>query len=109
MKKVLAKVFVCVLFVCAFFGAVTAKAYLDEVKAEEVANDKAQIRCLTYEEDMAQKRAAHEAAYCEAALETLHKVYQEHPEVWAEIQESAEYAKMDSINGGDWEDFYEEW
>lgn len=47
--------------------------------------------------------------YSNALFEGLHFFYQEYPEVWNEFKTSKEHAKIDSLNGCDWEDFYTYW
>ena len=51
-----------------------------------------------------------EVKYCNATLEALHYFYQKDTIYWnGTFKNTAEYHKIDSINKGDWEDFYVEW
>lgn len=43
------------------------------------------------------------------AMEMLHEVWQNHKDVWAEVQNTEAYKRYDSICNKDWEDFYYEW
>ena len=47
-----------------------------------------------------------EREYCNAVLEGLHKFYDTDIILWGKFMQTKEYQKIDSLNGGDWEDFY---
>ena len=51
-----------------------------------------------------------ERRYCGAALNLLHRFYQEDKQRWhSEIMGTQEYKDLETANGGDWEDFYCDW
>ncbi len=43
------------------------------------------------------------------AMEMLHIVWENHPRIWKEIEQSQAFQEYDSIVGHDWEDFYYLW
>lgn len=48
-----------------------------------------------------------ERAYCNATIEGLHWWYRQNTNWWEyQFKNTPEYHKIDSINQGDWEDFY---
>lgn len=48
-----------------------------------------------------------ERKYCNATIEALHWYYRDDTTYWKErFMITKEYQKIDSINQGDWEDFY---
>ena len=50
-----------------------------------------------------------EREFANSLFEGLHFFYQEYPTIWEKFEASEEYAKIETINNGDWEDFYVYW
>lgn len=80
----------------------------DVYMAKDVNKDGSESIWYPHSEDI-RTSLKFEREYANALFESLHFFYQEYPAVWEKFESSEEYAKIDSLNGCDWEDFYTYW